>query len=82
MTNTQIQNLIDSCDKLQQRTISAKGFMHSSSKCFDVCMRLFDCEFPAHDVTFNVYFNVPVMKAGFAKIYRDGHMEMWTSKEN
>lgn len=74
-----IDNLIKSCDLLQQRTISCAGYMHSSVRCFDACMRAFDRKaLPAEAITFAVYFNAPVMKPGKATIYRDGRMEMRT----
>ena len=77
MTQINIPALIDSCDALQRRTIWKEGFMHSSCRCFDACMRLFDRKnLPAEAVTFQVYFNAPVMKPGEATIHRDGHMEM------
>lgn len=79
MTQINISALINSCDALQRRTISKEGFMHSSCRCFDACMRLFDRKkLPAEAVTFQVYFNAPVMKQGEATIYRDGRMEMRT----
>lgn len=74
-----IDNLIKSCDLLQQRTIPCAGYMHSSVRCFGACMRAFDrkaCS--AESITFAVYFNAPVMKPGEATIYRDGRMEMRT----
>ena len=79
MTQINIPALIDSCDALQRRTIWKEGFMHSSSRCFDACMRLFDTKHaPAESVTFRVFFNAPVMKEGEATIHRDGRMEMRT----
>lgn len=79
MTHINIPALINSCDALQRRTISKKGFMHSSCKCFDACMRLFDRKnLPAEAVTFQVYFNAPVMKYGEATLNRDGSMQMRT----
>lgn len=78
MTNTNIDKLLESCDLLQNRTIYAKGYMHSSAKCFNACMRAFDNKAPANWVEFRVYFNAPVLKPGFAKIYNDGRMEMRT----
>lgn len=79
MTTINIDNLIKSCDLLQQRTIYAPGYMHTSSRCFDACMRMFDnSKLPANSVTFSVYLNAPIMKPGEATIYRDGHMEMRT----
>ena len=79
MSQINIPALIDSCDTLQRRTIWKEGFMHSSARCFDACMRMFDRKnLPAQAVTFRVYFNAPVIKEGEATIYRDGHMEMRT----
>ena len=80
MTNINIEKLIESCDKLQQRTIFARGYMHNSARCFDACMRAFDNKaLPANAITFKIFFNVPVMKPGEATIYRDGRMEMRTT---
>ena len=69
--------LIRSCDLLQQRTISLAGYMHTSSRCFDACMRAFDnSKLPANAITFKVYLNAPIMRPGEATLYRDGRMEM------
>ena len=79
MTNINIEKLIEACDTLQRRTTYAKGCMHSSSKCFDACMRAFDKhDLPAEAVTFRIFLNAPVMKYGEATIHRDGRMEMRT----
>ena len=78
MTNIEIDRLIDSCVKLQRRTAPEPGYMHSSCRCFDACMRAFDCRVPAEAITFSIFLNAPVLKPGEATIYRDGHMEMKT----
>lgn len=82
ITNTAVATLIELCDKLQQVTIGTRGYMHSSCRCFDACMRAFDTDrLPAEAITFRVYFNVPVMKKGFARIHNDGTMQMWTGDD-
>lgn len=82
MTNTAIATLIDTCDKLQARTAPVRGYMHSSCRCFDACMRAFDnSRLPAEAITFRVYFTDPVNKAGFARIHNDGTMQMWTGND-
>ena len=79
MTNTNIDRLLEACDSLQRRTIPAKGFLNSSVKAFNACMRAFDD--PAVEaVTFLVHFNVPVMLPGVATIWRDGNMAMHTGE--
>ena len=78
MANINIDGVIAACDKIQQRTIPCKGYMHSSVRCFDACMRAFDCKIPAEAITFSIYFNAPVMKQGEATIHRDGTFEMHT----
>ena len=75
MTNEQIEKLIANCDRLQRITLNAEGYMHSSCRCFDTCMRAFDREvLPAEEITLSVYLNAPVMKPGEAEIHRDGRM--------
>ena len=77
--NINIDKLIEACDTLQRRTIGASGCMHSSSRCFDACMRAFDQKrLPAEAVTFRIFFNAPILKEGRASIHRDGSMEMYT----
>ncbi len=76
MTNEAIDKLLESCDELQRRTIWKEGCMHNGARCFDACMRVFDCETPANWIEFDVFFNAPMMLAGRARIYSDGHMEM------
>lgn len=79
MTTINIHGVIAACDTLQRRTVRADGCMHSSVRCFNACMRAFDCKLPAEAVTFRIYLNAPVMKYGEATIYRDGRMEMRTA---
>ena len=76
MTNNSIDTLLESCDALQRRTIYSPGCLHLSYKAFDACMRAFDCKLPANWIEFRVFFNVPVMKPGIARFYRNGRMEM------
>jgi hypothetical protein len=79
MKKINVAKLIESCDALQRRTITAEGCMHSSSRCFDACMRAFDKkDLPAESITFKVFFNAPVMKYGEATLNRDGSMQMRT----
>lgn len=79
MANINITALINSCDRLQRLTCWAEGCMHSSARCFDACMRMFDRkDLPAEAVTFKVYLNAPVMKYGEATIHSDGRMELRT----
>lgn len=83
MTNTSISNLLNSCDLLQNRTIEAgREYMHSSSQCFNACMRQFDrASNAAEAITFRIFLNAPVMMEGRARIFRDGTMQMWTGTE-
>lgn len=83
MTNEAIDKLIKSCDTLQRRTTPAgPEYMASSVRCFDACMRAFDRQDSAvESITFRVYMNAPVSKPGFAKIHRDGRMEMCTGDD-
>jgi len=69
-----IDKLIATCDTIQRRTIYAQGYAHTSSRIFDSCMRLFDCECPAQAVTLRVFFNAPVMRPGTVTIGRDGSL--------
>ena len=78
MTTSDIDRLINSCNLLQMRTTAEPGYMHSSARCFDACMRVFDSKIPAESITFRIFLNAPVLKPGEATIYRDGHMEMRT----
>lgn len=75
-----VQKLIESCDKLQQKTIYSPGCAHSSCRVFDHCMRQFDSKCPPNYIDYAVYFNAPIMASGFARIHRNGTMEMWTNK--
>lgn len=79
--NINVIKVIESCDWIQQKTISASGYAHSSCRVFDACMRAFDGKPNAEAVTFRVYFNSPVMKAGEVTIHRDGSRESRTTKE-
>lgn len=74
--NINIDKLIENCDLLERRTLPDKGCMSSSVRCFDACMRAFDCAVPAEAVTFKVYLGMQVMAYGEATIHRDGRMEM------
>ena len=76
MTNTNIDKLLDNCQLLQNRTIYAEGCMHSSTRCFDACMRAFDAKVPAQSITFKIYFNAPILAESEATFYRAGRMEM------
>lgn len=84
MTNSTIDNLLNSCDRLQRYTLPGEpgeGLMHSSVKCFNACMRAFDRKgLTPESITFRVYFKAPVNAYGFAAIHRDGTMEMRTSE--
>lgn len=79
LTNTALDNLLKSCDRVQRLTIPGEGYMHSSCRCFDACMRSFTGQLPARSVTFRVFFNAPVMKPGYAKFFSDGHVEFFTT---
>jgi len=80
MTAINIERLIEACDTLQRRTTYAEGCMHTSARCFDACMRAFDCKaLPAEAVTFRIFLNAPVLQYGEATIHRDGRMEMRTT---
>ena len=81
MTQINVDEIIKSCDKLQRRTISLKGYAHGSCRFFNICMRAFDCKVPAEAVTFRVFLNPPVMKEAEATIYRDGRLEVHTAAE-
>lgn len=82
MVQINVDEIIKSCDKLQRRTLSLKGYAHGSCRFFNICMRAFDCSVPAEAVTFRVYINAPVMKEGEATIYRDGRLEMRIAEKN
>ena len=80
MNAMNINKLIESCETLQRRTLPEKGYMHSSVRCFDACMRAFDnSRLPAEAITFRIFFNYPVLREGRATIHRDGTMEMRTA---
>lgn len=77
MTNINIAKLIEFCDFLQQITTSEPGYMHSSCRCFNACMRAFDRKnLPAEAIEFLVFLNSPVMKPGFAQFHRDGSVQI------
>ena len=78
MKTLNIERIIESCDTIQRRTCISDGCMHSSVRCFDACMRAFDCDLPAEAISFRIFINAPVMKYGEATIHRDGSMEMRT----
>lgn len=78
MTAINISGVINACDTLSHRIITVGGEHMGSVFLFDKCMRAFDCKLPAEAITFSVFFNTPVMKAGEATIYRDGRLEMRT----
>lgn len=81
MTNSTIDNLLNSCERLQRYTLPGEGLMHSSVKCFNACMRAFDRKgLTPESITFRVYFKAPVNAYGFAAIHRDGTMGMWTAE--
>lgn len=69
------QAIIEACDKLSRRIITVGGEYHGSPVLFDRCMRAFTAKLPAEAITFAVFYNAPVMKAGEATIHRDGSME-------
>lgn len=75
-----ISKIIDSCDTLGRMIISVGGKNHGSTFLFDKCMRAFTDVVPAEAITFEVYFNAPIMKPGEATIHRDGRLEMHTTK--
>lgn len=82
LTNEAISKLLKSCDLLQHRTLPAEDCMHSSTKCFTECMKVFDLDAPiAVAITFRVQFDYPVNEKGFARIYNDGTMKMWTGDD-
>lgn len=76
MTNLHISNIINACDTLARRITTIGGEFHGSSWIFDQCMRAFDNALPAQAITFSVFINSPVMKAGEATIFSDGRFEM------
>ena len=69
------QGIIEACDKLSHRIITVGGEHHGSSFLFNQCMRAFTAKLPAEAITFSVFYNAPVMKAGEATIHSDGSME-------
>lgn len=79
--NINVTGIIEACDWVQQKTICEEGYAHSSCRIFDACMRAFDGRPSVEALTFRVYFNAPVMKAGEVTIHRDGHMEIRTVEE-
>jgi hypothetical protein len=45
-------------------------------------MKVFDLDAPiAVAITFRVQFDYPVNEKGFARIYNDGTMKMWTGDD-
>jgi hypothetical protein len=78
MTAINISGVINACDTLSRRVTSVEGERRGSAFLFDNCMRAFDCKLPAEAVTFSVFINAPVMRAGEATIHRDGQLEMRT----
>lgn len=78
MTTINISGVINACDTLSRRIITVGGERRGSAFLFDQCMRAFDCKLPAEAITFSVFINAPVMKAGEATIHRDGRLEMRT----
>ena len=81
MTNRNTAAIIEACDMLGHRTVEIGGARHGGAWLFDKVMRAFD--FPATEsVTYEVYFNAPVMKPGTVTIHRDGRMECEVKEED
>lgn len=78
MTTTNILKIFEATDKVAQRCIKIAGTQHGSVWLADKLIRFFDKEQAAESITFEVFFNAPVMKAGEVTIHRDGSMEMRT----
>ena len=78
MTNLNIDGIYDACNAVQQRTIYAEGYMHSSVRCYDACMRAFTGRPAAEAITFKIFLNAPIMKPGEVTIHRNGEFRMYT----
>lgn len=75
MTNLDIAQVAEACDKLSRRVLPFhEGCISGSARIFDSCMRLFDAERPANSVTYRVFYGLPVMAEGTATIGRDGSL--------
>lgn len=80
MTNLNVSAIITACDKVARRCATIGGGYHGSAWLFDKAMRAFDnSHLPALSVTYEVTFNAPVTRKGFAEIDRDGNLRMWTA---
>ncbi len=78
MTTTNILKIFEATDKVAQRCTRIAGTQHGSAWLADKLIRFFEKEKASEAITFEVFFNVPVMKAGEVTIHRDGSMEMRT----
>lgn len=72
MTTINIDSILAATTTLNNRITSIEGKHHGSAWIFDQCMRAFDSKLPAEAITFTVFYNAPVMRAGLATIHRDG----------
>jgi len=78
MNNINIDGIYEASRLIANRTTDGRG----SAFYFDQAMRAFDCELlPAQSITFSVFLNTPVMRAGEATIHRDGRLEMRVAGE-
>jgi len=79
MINT--QEIINACDKVEQRCVMIADTHHGSSWLFDKVMRFFTAEIASESITFPVVFNTPLLGIkGEATIHRDGTLTMNTLK--
>ena len=72
-----VSALLDSCNKLDQRTYYVAGCLRYSKDYFEACMQAFNSP-SVEAVSYSIFFDAPVWKYGEASLYRDGHMTMHT----
>lgn len=82
LTDKAIAALHESCHTLQKRTIPAENCSHYAVDFFRESKKVFEQDGPTIvSITFRIYIDEPVSKKGFARIYNDGTMAMWTGDD-
>lgn len=76
MKNMDILGIIEASDKIAHRCITICDTYHGSAWLTDKVIRFFERERCANAITIPVYINSPVMRPGYATIYRDGTLNM------
>ena len=74
MTNINVLELVNTCDKINCRCTQIAGTHHGSAWLFDKMMRFFESNPSAVSVTIPVYINT--IGPGSATIGRDGSLIM------